>query len=104
MIRKAILRASPKAGQSIYQTMLIISCVALALAVFFPVYEYVDLYRVPGARPSRRAPIERDETIEETAEPAEGASEAPAPAEGEEEAAEEPAAAKTGEETEAEGG
>jgi len=46
-IRQDAHHATSQAGQTIYQTMLIISCVALALAVFFPVYELFDLYRGP---------------------------------------------------------
>ena len=46
-IRQHAHRVASQTGQTIYQTMLIISCVALALAVFFPVYELFDLYRGP---------------------------------------------------------
>jgi hypothetical protein len=35
------------AGQTIYHVMLIIACVALAIAITFPVIEYLGLYRSP---------------------------------------------------------
>jgi len=34
-----------RSGQSIYEIMLIVSCVALGLAIFFPTYEFFELYR-----------------------------------------------------------
>ena len=92
---------SSQAGVTIYVTMLIVSCVALAVAVFFPAYEYFDLqYEVViGAGPSVTTrpppegeteppdtePTDGEEGAEET-EPPEG--EGPAePAEGAEEPA-----------------
>jgi hypothetical protein len=50
-IRHAIRPGRSQSGQSIYQTLLIISCVALALALFFPTYEYFDYYHGPGRYP-----------------------------------------------------
>ena len=84
MIRRPMFKTRTQAGQTIYQTMLAISCVMLALAVFFPVFEYVWLYRGP-ARPD----MFREGTVSLPARPSappaategEGASEAPAPAE-----------------------
>ena len=43
-IRRNLRAARSQAGQGIYQTMLIIACVALTLAVFFPVYEFFKFY------------------------------------------------------------
>jgi len=37
----------PQRAATVYHTMLIIACVAMAVAVFFPVYEYMTLYRGP---------------------------------------------------------
>jgi len=37
----------PQAGATIYHAMLGIACVALAVAIVFPVYEYVELYTGP---------------------------------------------------------
>jgi len=109
MIRKAIRNA----GQTIFQTMLIISCVALAVGIFFPVYEFFRLYRgepnlhkferqrvSPRPAPAPPEPA-KPEPAEEPAEPAE-ASEAPAPAE-EPTAEEKPGAAPAEEPKEAEG-
>jgi len=36
-----------QAAQTIYQTMMVLSCIALAIAIFFPVYEYLTVYRAP---------------------------------------------------------
>ena len=85
MIRLSMLKTRAQAGQTIYQTMLAISCVMLALAVFFPVFEYFWLYRGP-VKPD----MFREETVSSPARPSappaategEGAPEAPAPAEG----------------------
>ena len=88
-------------GQTIYVTLLILSCIALAAAIFFPVFEYVDLYRGEDVRlhkfeatgtrmpssaqpatPKPEAPAAEEAPAgegEATAEPAEGAEEAPAP-------------------------
>ena len=89
MIRRSMLKTRAQTGQTIYQTMLVISCVMLVLAVFFPVFEYFLLYRGP-ARPD----MFREATVSSPARPSappaategEGASEAPAPAAGEGEA------------------
>ena len=103
-IRRNLCGVRSQAGQGIYQTMLIIACVALALAVFFPVYEFFDYYsggdvspttgRSPQAR-SREEPspvAEPGETVapaettgapgepEETVEPAEESGGEPEPA------------------------
>ena len=83
MIRQSMLRTRAREGQTIYQTMLAISCVMLALAIFFPVFEYFLLYRGP-AKPDMFS----GETVSSTARSATpsaateggGASEAPAPA------------------------
>jgi len=56
-IRQDAHRTASQSGQTIYQTMLIISCVALALAVFFPVYELFDLYRGPVKFDKRPASV-----------------------------------------------
>jgi len=85
MIRQSMLRTRAQGGQTIYQTMLAISCVMLALAIFFPVFEYFVLYRGPA-----KADMFTDETVAMPSRPAappaategEGALEAPAPAEG----------------------
>lgn len=69
---------SLQSGQTIYQTMLIVACVALLLAVFFPVYEYFELYHGPvksSKFPSSGAPIAAP-----VARPRAPAAEAPAPA------------------------
>ena len=68
------------AGQTIYQVMLIISCVAFAVAVFFPVYEYITLYSGDQPAPTVRPATKPAVTPEE---------EAPAPTEAEEGEAEE---------------
>lgn len=120
MIRQAVLRAKPRMGQSVFQTMLIISCVALALGIFFAVFEYYDLYRgeirlhkfvraeispVADRQPAP-APAAAEETAaspdESEAPPPAEAGEGPAPAEAateEPEAADEPGTAGEGEET-----
>ena len=48
-IRRTIRSRPPASGrgQTIYQVLLIISCVAVALATFFPIYEYFELYSGP---------------------------------------------------------
>jgi len=102
-IRRNLRGVRSQAGQGIYQTMLIIACVALALAVFFPVYEFFDYYsggdvsstttRPPQARPREEpavaepgetpAPAETTEAPgepEETVEPAEENGGEPEPA------------------------
>ena len=74
-------KASTQAGQTICHAMLTISCVALALAIFFPVYELLELYRgevrvhkfVPKV--TRRV----EPTTEEAAEPEPTTEEAPEP-------------------------
>jgi hypothetical protein len=38
------------AGQTIYQAMLVMTCVALLLALIFPVIEFIGLYAGPGPR------------------------------------------------------
>lgn len=82
-----------QAGQTIFHTMLIISCVALALAIFFPIYELFELHRgevrehkfVPSAAPAAAPtpkPTPKPKEAPEPAPPAEGgAEEAPKPAE-----------------------
>ena len=72
MIRRSMLRTRARSGQTIYQTMLAISCVMLALAIFFPVFEYFKLYRGP-VKPDQHS----GETVSTPARPAE--TEAPAP-------------------------
>ena len=47
MFREALLNSGPRSGQSVYHTMLAIACVAMALGIFFPVYEYFTLYHGP---------------------------------------------------------
>jgi hypothetical protein len=37
-------RTARSTGQSVYEVMLILSCAAMALAVFFAAYEYVSYY------------------------------------------------------------
>ena len=69
-IRQGAHRTASQTGQTIYQTMLIISCVALALAVFFPVYELFDLYRGPTKFGKGTASVTpRTQTPEPTEEP-----------------------------------
>ena len=67
-------------GQTIYQTMLIIACVMLAIAIFFPVYEYVTLYRGEAAPDSMGVSTPREATPQPAgpAEEAEGTPAAPA--------------------------
>ena len=82
-------------GQAIYQTMLIIAAVALAVAIFFPVYEYVELQRgevplykfdrsarLPGQRAAqpKARPAEAEEA-KEAGEAEEAGGEAPEPVE-----------------------
>jgi hypothetical protein len=45
-------------GQTIYQAMLVMTCVALALAITFPILEYISLYAqdAPSSTRTRRAP------------------------------------------------
>jgi len=74
MIRQSMLKTRAREGQTIYQTMLAISCVMLALAIFFPVFEYFLLYRGPVKRDQHGG-----ETVSTPARPA--TTEAPAPAE-----------------------
>ena len=74
MIRRSMLKTRAREGQTIYQTMLAISCVMLALAIFFPVFEYFLLYR--GAP---KTDMFSGEAVSSPARPA--ATEAPAPAE-----------------------
>ena len=88
-IRQDTHHTTRQAGQTIYQTMLIISCVALALAVFFPVYELIDLYRGPvkfsmgSASVTRRpqTPVEPEPAADEDVEgaPDAGCSRLPGP-------------------------
>jgi len=98
VIRRNLQTISRQAGQSIYQTMLIIACVALAVAIFFPVFEFVQYYRGPSAAdaaattPATRKPAaskpkpaaDTDATSEEPK--AEGAESSGKPAEAAEEA------------------
>ena len=74
-----------QAGQTIYQTMLAIGCVMLALAVFFPVFEFFWLYRGETKPDMFRegtvsSPVRSSASAAATE--GEGASEAPAPTEG----------------------
>jgi hypothetical protein len=43
-MKNAMHRTGRSTGQSIYEVMLILSCAAMALAVFFTAYEYVSYY------------------------------------------------------------
>ena len=81
----------PQTGQTIYQAMLGISLVALAVAITFPVYEYIELYHKPPdvtPRSSTVAPTPPPATATETPAPVEkpgprektGPAEAPKPA------------------------
>ena len=85
MIRRSMLKTRAQGGQTIYQTMLAISCVMLVLAIFFPVFEYFWLYRGP-AKPDMFREGAVSSSVRPSTPPAategEGASEAPAPAEG----------------------
>ncbi len=64
------------AGQTIYQVMLIISCVAFAVAVFFPVYEYITLYSgeqpAPTVSPATTPTVAPEDEAPAPAEAAEG--------------------------------
>jgi len=95
MFRHALLNSGPRSGQSVYHTMLAIACVAMALGIFFPVYEYFTLYYGPerpykfeeagvasAPRPAPPAPAApgAEEKTEAPAAKDEGG-EAPAPAE-----------------------
>jgi hypothetical protein len=44
-IRRRLAGRERARGQSIYMVLLIIACVSLAVAVFFPTFEYIALYR-----------------------------------------------------------
>lgn len=76
-IRRNALRPDARAGQSIYIILLVIATVSIALAAFFPILEYVTLYRGEGVQVRKSSP-------ERTPMPAPGAPaaarEAPAPA------------------------
>jgi hypothetical protein len=75
-IRLTLAARGRRTGESAYMILLIIACVALAVAVFFPAFEYFMLYRGdpvaykwdPGA------------TVRTTAAPARRARPEPAPA------------------------
>ena len=93
MIRQ--IRQGPARGASraisIYGVMLIVSCVAMAIAIFFPTFEYFTLYRGPvrpvksvgGTPTAERAPARQPEApeapeAEEAPEPEAEAGEPPA--------------------------
>ena len=91
VIRRNLRGVRSQAGQGIYQTMLIIACVALALAVFFPVYEFFSYYSgdddtptaTRSAQPGPReepAPVAEPGEPEETVEPVEESGGEPEPA------------------------
>lgn len=78
-----------RSGQSIYQIMLVLTCAAMAVAAFFPTWEYFKTYRgpvvegqrIPRALPAATSPAGTS-TPDETAAPAAdkgGAGEASAP-------------------------
>ena len=78
-IRRNFGGSRPETGQSIYQTMLVIACVALALAVFLPTFEYFRYYfGTAGEAVAVERP--RGERPEGPRPPAAGPSEAPEPA------------------------
>jgi len=91
-LRKWSLRRS-EAGATIYHAMLGIACAALAIAIFFQVYEYVELYTGPvrpykfteagGAPPVvvQPAATPRPSPAPAPVQPAPGAGEAPQPVE-----------------------
>ena len=69
-IRRNLGRPRRQAGQSIFQTMLIISCVAMAVALVFPIIELVTLYQGPEPQPGRMAsPAPARATTEQPAAP-----------------------------------
>ena len=51
MLRSSALRRG-SAGDAVYKVLLIAACVATALAAFFPIYEWVTLYRTPESLPN----------------------------------------------------
>ena len=56
VIRRNQHLAHGQTGQTIYQTMLIISCIALAVAVFFPAFEFIQDYKGPSAPAAEEPP------------------------------------------------
>jgi hypothetical protein len=48
MVRNAARR---QAGDAVYKILLILACVAMALAAFFPIYEWMTLYKAPESLP-----------------------------------------------------
>jgi len=66
-IRSSSVHRSCRLAQTVYVVMLIIATVALALAIFFPTFEYIASYRKdpgyykfdPGARPPTPAAAPR---------------------------------------------
>lgn len=98
MIHRPMQSVRRQAGQSVCHTILAIACVMLALAIFFPIFEYCTLYYSPtqpdafdkagraSAAPPATTPSTEPKKEGPTAEPKEGEpkadSEAPKPAEG----------------------
>ena len=79
-IRRA-MAARRRTGESAYMILLIISCVALAVAVFFPTFEYFALYRgEPVAYKFDRGATARPLVKEYVPKPGPAAPAAPAPA------------------------
>lgn len=89
-IRMTLAASGRKRGESPYMILLIISTVALALAVFFPTFEYFTLYKGepvaykfdPGASVKTNVPARTSRPAAATDEPSTepGAEPAPAPA------------------------
>ncbi len=51
MVRSLRFRRADS-GDAVYKILLIVACVAMALAAFFPIYEWVTLYKAPETLPA----------------------------------------------------